>query len=245
MEEGPDWYANVDPRQQPARKDLHDLTFFFTLVANLKSDAEDPEKNTTTAMTNVRERLQHMEFFITLSHITVKKSGLLGHEGLPKIIEDRVPGVHFPVYIRSDADLLYRKWMSGQIDPHLLRGIVTKKGTGKEERTFKSYSIDPTFPGKVSCNYAGAGNLVVGQWWPLQLCAKRDGAHGEIEAGIHGQVCHSHMKHATLTDTLNRRITAHTRSLSVAAATPTLTTAIPSNIVAHRAPRAHRRRQQT
>ena len=86
-------------------------------------------------MKNVRERLQRMEFFTTLSPITVKKSGLLSNEGLPKIIENRVQGVDFPLDIRSDADLLFRKWISGQIDPHIPRGIVTKKGTGKQETT--------------------------------------------------------------------------------------------------------------
>ena len=245
MKEGPEWYADLNPRQQPARMNLHDLTFFFTLIKWLKREAEDPKKDITVAMQNVRERLQRMEFFTTLSPITIKKSDLLSNEGLPKIIENRVQGVDFPIDIRSDADLLFRKWMSGQIDPHLLRGIVTKKGTGNKEKTFKSHSMDPTFPGKVSCNYAGSGNLVVGQWWPLQICAKRDGAHGEIEAGIHGQVCHSHIKHATLTETLDRKIMELTLSLSVVAATPTLTTAIPLSIAAHRALRTHPQRQQT
>ena len=191
MEEGPDWYDSINPRQPYSRADLQDLKYFLTLVANIKKNAAD-KKDITQAMNLIRHRLQYMEFFASVLPILVKKSGLLNQEGLPMIVENRVQGVDFPSDIRSDADLLFRKWMSGQVDPHLFRGIVTKKGTAKEERAFKSHSIDPTFSGKVSCNYAGAGNLVVGQWWPLQLCAKRDGAHGEMEAGIHGQVCRSH-----------------------------------------------------
>lgn len=129
-----------------------------------------------------------MEFLSSLSQVLVQKSGLLNDDGLRLIIEDRVQGISFPADIRGDADMLYRKWMAGIIDPNLYRGIATKTGTGKEERAFKSHSIAQNYPGKVSCNYVGAGNLVIGQWWPLQMCAKRDGAHGEVEAGIHGQV---------------------------------------------------------
>lgn len=144
----------------------------------------------TLAFEAVRQRLQQMEFYTSLSPIIIKKSGLLDHGGLRLIFENQVQGVDFPHDIRADADLLFRKWMGGQIDPHLFRGIVTKSGTAKADRGFKSHSIQPDYPGRVSCNYVGAGNLVNGQWWPLQMCAKRDGAHGEIEAGIHGQVGH-------------------------------------------------------
>lgn len=32
-------------------------------------------------------------------------------------------------------------------------------------------------------NYLGAGNVVVGQWWPFQTCTKRNGAHvGHVQA---------------------------------------------------------------
>ena len=206
MDDGPDWYQGLDPKAQYTRSDVQDLKYFLTLVANVKKSATDPTKDMKEALNHLRQRLQEMEFFITLQAVVVKKSGLLNQDGLPMIIANSIQGVDFPVDIRSDADLLFRKWMRGQIDPHLYRGIITKKGTGKENRIFKSHSIDPAFSGKVSCDYAGPGNLVVGQWWPLQLCAKRDGAHGELEAGIHGQVCHSHMKHATLANILDRRV---------------------------------------
>lgn len=166
---------------------MQNLKYLYTLVNNAKKDAADG-KDMTQSLGRIRQRLQQMEFYTSLSPILVKKSGLLDDGGLHLIFENRVQGVYFPHDIRADADILFRKWMGGQIDPHLFRGIVTKTGTAKEERGFKSHSIDPNFAGKISSNYVGAGNLVNGQWWPLQLCAKRDGAHGEREAGIHGQV---------------------------------------------------------
>ena len=195
MDEGSDWYNTVDMKQSYSRGDLSDLKYIFTLVNNAKKAAADGH-DLTPALSNIQQRLQQMEFYTSLSPILIKKSGLLDEEGLLRLIfEDRIPSVDFPHAIRGDADLLFRKWMSGQIDPHLFRGIITKSGTAKKGTGFKSHSVDPHFPGKVSCNYVGAGNLVNGQWWPLQLCAKRDGAHGEPEAGIHGQVSPSPSQH--------------------------------------------------
>lgn len=46
-------------------------------------------------------------------------------------------------------------------------------------------SIDPAF--KVSPKYYGNGDLMNGQWWPLEICALRDGAHGQTQAGISGE----------------------------------------------------------
>ena len=187
MKEGPQWYNTVDSKERYARGDLQDLKYLFTLVNNMKKDAA-MGKDVTENFGRIRQRLQATEFFPFLSLILVKKSGLLEDKGLPLIFENRVRGVRFPSDICADAEILFRKWMSGQIDPHLLRGIMTKSGTGKVRKVHKSHSIEKDFAGKVSCNYVGAGNLVNGQWWPLQLCAIRDGAHGEVEAGIHGQV---------------------------------------------------------
>ena len=231
----------VDCKERYSRGDLQDLKYLFTLVSNVKNDAT-MSKAVTEGFSRIRQRLQAMEFFSFLSLTLVKKSGLLEDEGLPLIFENRVRGVRFPSDIRADADILFRKWMSGQIDPHLLRGIMTKAGTGKGAKVHKSHSIEKDFGGRVSCNYVGAGNLVNGQWWALQLCAIRDGAHGEVEAGIHGQVWHSRNMHAALTDRLNRKATALTRLSLAEEAMPILTTATLSNTVAHKAPRIHPRR---
>ena len=190
MDEGPEWYESVDLKQPYSRGDLQDLKYLNTLVKNARKDAADG-KDLTQAFRKISQRLQQMEFYTSLSPILIIKSGLLDDEGLRIIFENRVRGIDFPFYLRADADILYRKWISGEIDPHLFRGIVTKKGTAKEDKAFKSHSLQPDFPGKVSCNYVGAGNLVTGQWWPLQMAAKRSGAHGEVEAGIHGQVSRS------------------------------------------------------
>lgn len=199
MKEGPGWYNSVDPKQNYARGDLQTLKYLSTLLDAAKKHAKAGGE-VSQSIFSIRQRIQAMEFYTFLSPILIKKSGLLGDEGLPQIFENHTEGVWFPWDIRADADILYRKWMSRQIDPHLLRGIVMRQGI------IKSYSHDRYFDGRVSCNSTGAGNLVNGQWRPLQICAMRDGAHGELEAGIHGQVCQSREGCGVCTDRrLNRR----------------------------------------
>ena len=187
MRQGPESYNTIASKERYPRAELQTLKYLMTLVSNVQQDVT-MGKDTTQSLNEIRARLQKMEFLQSLSLVLVNKSGLLNQEGLPLIFENRAHGVIFPPDIRADADILFRKWMSGQIDPHLLRGIVTKTRTSNEGKASKSHSLDRDFAGKVSSNYVGAGNLVNGQWWPLQLCAMRDGAHGETEAGIHGQV---------------------------------------------------------
>ena len=241
VKQGPQWYNTVSSKERLSRGDLQNLKYLFTLVSNVKNDVT-MDKDVTEGFSRIRQRLQAMEFFPFLSLMLIKKSGLLDDKGLPLIFENRARGVRFPSDIRADADILFRKWMSGQIDPHLLRGIMTKAGTGKGEKVRKSHGMEKDFAGRVSCNYVGAGNLVNGQWWALQLCAIRDGAHGEVEAGIHGQACHSRSMDGALTDSLNRKATALTRLSLAEEAMRMLTTATLSNTVAHKAPRIHPRR---
>ena len=112
----------------------------------------------------------------------------------------------FPWDIMSDSWTLYRRWLSGQLDPHLLVGIESKNKTTASGKAVKSRNLDREYQGCRSANCVGENELVNGQWWlvpqrfvrtpdrlifaddrPLQICALRDGAHGEMEAGIHGQ----------------------------------------------------------
>ena len=46
--------------------------------------------------------------------------------------------------------------------------------------------IDPKYPVVVNSKCHGNNGLVNGQWWPFQICALRDGAHGSIQGGISG-----------------------------------------------------------
>lgn len=126
-----------------------------------------------------------MEFYDFLTGVLIRKSRILEDEGLPSIFDGR-SGV-FPWDICADSQMLYQKWAVGHIDPHLLRGIEDKRVTKSDGKVIRSRRFASGYE-KISPNYVGAGHLVNGMWWPFQFCALRDGAHGETEAGIHGQI---------------------------------------------------------
>ena len=47
------------------------------------------------------------------------------------------------------------------------------------------YKIDKSY--QRPANRFGPNQLEVGAWWPLQICALRDGAHGSYRGGIYGK----------------------------------------------------------
>ena len=136
-----------------------------------------------------RDNLHQLEFYDFLSdnrnaENLIDQSRLLDDDALPAMNEDNF---YIPMDIGLDCQALYRKWSLGNYDPHLLRGITTKQGSNKDGRNFRHHVLDKDYQFTVPCSYFGCGQLVIGQWWPLQICAVRDGAHGEMEAGIHGK----------------------------------------------------------
>ena len=181
-----EWYNNIDMRQKFSRSDLATLQHTITLISQCRKAvqrSEDPGPH----FPNIRRRIHQMEFYDFLSGVLVKKSKVLDDSaGLPQIFEN-AGGVQYPWDIRADAEALYVRWLRGDLDPHLLRGIDTGRKQRASGRTGVHHRLERDYPARKSCNVTGANNLLNGQWWPLQICAMRDGAHGEIEAGIHGQ----------------------------------------------------------
>lgn len=64
----------------------------------------------------------------------------------------------------------------------LMRGIKITRGPAGG----RTYALDPSYP-KREAAVVGANGLQVGAWWPFQICALRDGAHGSRMGGIHGR----------------------------------------------------------
>lgn len=170
--------------QRFSRSDLETLKYVLILIKNVETGARIGE-DMKPLFEKLRKRLHAMEFYDFLSGVLIRKSKVLEEHGLDAINEDQTVG--YPWDVRADALALYRKWRNGVLDPHLLRGIDTKQGKNNKGNKFTSRNLEMGYLGRKSCNYTGAGNLVNGQWWPLQICALRDGAHGELEGGIHGQ----------------------------------------------------------
>ena len=164
------------------------------------------------AFAELRAKVQSLEHLSFLSPAAIDQSKVTG----PRIFEAICinPAIAFPFDIVSDVRALYRRWTQFDVDPDLLRGIITKKrianveevedaeeveeaqegqkgeeGTKKKKKgkPGKFYMLDKDYPFKKDSNFYGEGHLTNGQWYPFQICAVRDGAHGEKEKGVSGK----------------------------------------------------------
>ncbi|KAI9794008.1 MAG: hypothetical protein M1816_006633 [Peltula sp. TS41687] len=181
------WYDNIDMKEKYARSDLIALQSINTLIKDCQRETAR-SGNLDQLFANVRIRLHKMEFFKFVSGVLIKKSKVLDDDaGLPQIFDDtQAKGVHYPWDVKLDAHMLWSKWIAGSLDPHLLRGIDSARKVRAAGKSAISHKLSNDYP-RVSCNAPGDNGLHNGQWWPMQICAMRDGAHGEIEGGIHGQ----------------------------------------------------------
>lgn len=181
-----EWYASINLKEKYSRSDLQAVSYINTLCQNYASTSKRGDGETEKILPELRKRLHEMEFYPFLSGVIIKKSRVLEEDGLPRIFDNQ-EGVEFPWDVRADARALYLRWVIGDLDPHLLRGIVTTKGQLQSGMKRTSHRLDKEDSLKKSANAVGENHLVNGQWWPSHICALRDGAHGEHEAGIHGQ----------------------------------------------------------
>ena len=180
-----DWYGKIDMTRKYSRGDLVTLQLIGNLVIKCRREAgcsTVPE----SLLGQIRVTLHRMEFFDFVSHVLIKKSKVLDDEvGLPQIFNGK--GAPYPWDIKADAQALYLRWLRGVIDPHLLRGIESSRKQRATGTSGITHKLEQGYLARVLCNVIGDNGLQNGQWWPMQICALRDGAHGEIEAGIHGK----------------------------------------------------------
>lgn len=173
-----EWYERIDMKQKYARSDLESLKYVKSLIQKCEADTRKNDRDELQSVfSRLRQRLHQMEFYDFLSGVLVKRSKLLEDDGLPSIFSGS-NGVQYPWDIRADSLSLYQRWFAGVIDPHLMRGIETKSSRTAKGKETKSRSLQKGYQNRASCNHVGAGHLQNGQWWPLQICAMRDGAHG-------------------------------------------------------------------
>ena len=192
-----DWYSNISSNgRKHCREHLIEVRKIIAVVRKIRSlpqtgigpradrvvsSSDDKE----SLLVELRDLLHRAEFWYFINPPLLKDSRVLEENGLPAIFTND-DGV-FPPDILEDAAALYKRWMAGNLDPELLRGLVVNRRRNKTtEKENLARAFDKTYDYIVSCNYVGNGELTNGQWWPLQMCAIRDGAHGETEAGIHG-----------------------------------------------------------
>ena len=146
-------------------------------------DAVQQGQDTEVAFADLRDRLHHMQFYDWLSRQLIEKTKVFELTSIGAILinDDNI----FPWDLQADAQILAKQVFQYGCDPHLLRGVTTTQNSN--EKKSKGYSIDRNYPFLTSANYVGGGDLINGQWWPKRICALRDGAHGAMEAGIHGE----------------------------------------------------------
>ncbi|RDL42443.1 uncharacterized protein BP5553_02422 [Venustampulla echinocandica] len=187
----PEWYNDVPNIKKISRRDLESIREVKDMVTLCIKHKNDTNAAKRTA--DLRTKLHEMEFYKFLTPNDqkfpqgyIKKSKVLDEGGLRRIFDSPDTDA-FPYDIRADAEALWLRWMNEDIDPNLLRGIETTKGVLSSGKKRTQHKLEQNYQHKKSANTFGDNGLVNGQWWPSRLCAFRDGAHGEQEAGIHGQ----------------------------------------------------------
>jgi hypothetical protein len=184
-----EWYAEINPaktRKDLKRSDEMAIAQYFRSEVRDCIEAQKIGKDTSVPFSRLRTRIHEMEFYRFLDRALIKKSKILEPHGLRQIIDGPDNRI-FPYDIRADAEVLWRRWMSGDLDYLLLRGIITKKKTASSGQSRISDKLDKSYEWRKSANEVGSNGLINGQWWPTRLAVLRDGGHGAQEAGIHGQ----------------------------------------------------------
>jgi hypothetical protein len=129
----------------------------------------------------LRDHVHKAEFLPDVTIFVVRKANILHPaNGLPRIFTD---SASFPSDLKADAYQLYTRWYRQDFENNIMRGIRTVTKDRNADRIDETYKKQ--FPG--DAKYYGAGDLVLGQWWPTQLCTVRDGAHGAAQGGIFGE----------------------------------------------------------
>jgi hypothetical protein len=132
---------------------------------------------------DLRNHVHKAEFLYRdgLDKFMIRKANILTpSNGLPRIF---AASANFPPDLKDDAYNLYLRWYAEEFEQDIFRGIKTVTKDRNSDSIDKDYHN--LHPG--DAKYYGAGDLVLGQWWPTQLCTVRDGAHGAAQGGIFGE----------------------------------------------------------
>lgn len=130
----------------------------------------------------------HLLPFSNVDRDSVRSSGI--RKALVALTDGEYEYLELPIDIILDAESILKKWGNSDFDPALLKGIelsqTVKRGAGGGKKNTKRnthYKLEDGYPFKKNPQVVGHNGLIIGDWWPLQICALRDGAHGEMEAG--------------------------------------------------------------
>ncbi|XPS79995.1 hypothetical protein M3J09_011959 [Ascochyta lentis] len=181
----PVWYTSISSSAQGLtqldRKRPQELAAIDALKDCIRRCEQEQNKTKLAKEYNdLRNHVHKAEIKLDMDKFKVKKTRILTEAGLPRIFKE---GAKFPRDLQADAWYLYERWMNEDFEQNILRGIVTVKGKDRNgDRLDRAYTTkhprDPKF--------FGDEGVILGQWWPSQLCTVRDGVHGAAQGGIYG-----------------------------------------------------------
>nr|POE52289.1 isoform 2 of e3 ubiquitin-protein ligase orthrus 2 [Quercus suber] len=181
----PKWYRDLQKSKWRSKDPLASNT--DVSLANLKDRVKKCKAlaNKDTALPQIFQKIRDMLHSLLFMYVTgqlLRDNLMLSDEnGLPQMFDRAQSGnVNWPFDIQADALELYTKWSRQDFDTDIMRGIRFSSKISKG-----GDSLDPSYS-KVDWKKHGNNFLVIGQWWPTQLCTMRDGAHGSPQAGIAG-----------------------------------------------------------
>ncbi|KAL1794914.1 hypothetical protein ACET3X_006730 [Alternaria dauci] len=183
----PEWYTSIPMKgytmEMMSKKRPPELTSLEALKACIKQ-CEDTKSavQLEKLYDALRDHIHKAEIRLEVNRFLIRKANMLSPEyGLTRIFR---AGTDFPWDLKADAYQLYNRWWKNDLNQDILRGIISNK---TENRT--SDRLDDTYRKRFSLDakHYGDGDLVIGQWWPTQLCTVRDGAHGSAQGGIYGE----------------------------------------------------------
>jgi hypothetical protein len=183
----PKWYTNISDTNFNTKKISKHRPPALTSLEALKNcigraEIEPKRDKLGPLFDELRDHVHKAEIKLQVDCYILKKARILNPEnGLPRIFKEQA---RFPSDLKADSYHLYKRWLKEDFEQNILRGIVTIKGKDRN-----GDRIDTAYRSKhpVNAKYYGQGDLVLGQWWPTQLCTVRDGAHGTPQGGIFGE----------------------------------------------------------
>jgi SAD/SRA domain len=188
----PQWYNQIDLRKLDSRKLDQRLMSRLQTIRNYIEDAQKVwaaqcQPALDAIIPKIRNELHDLEYLKVDAKVIRVKRLLENEKGLPQLFDpDFTKGVPYPWDIAADAELVYNKWCQEFFDPDMLRGIKAPPKSIIKNEPKAAWSFEKNYGLKKDAHYHGNKYLVNGQWWPRQICAVRDGAHGASVAGITG-----------------------------------------------------------
>jgi hypothetical protein len=176
----PTWYTSISAQKlaQLDRKRPQELAAIDALKDCIRRCENETNKSKLNKEHNdLRNHVHKAEIKLVMDSLKVRKTRILTESGLPRIFNENA---EFPWDLKADSWNLYERWMNEDFEQDILRGIVTVKGKDRNgDRLDRAYiAKHPRDP-----KYFGGDGVVLGQWWPSQLCTVRDGVHGAAQGG--------------------------------------------------------------